>query len=100
MNKHFIALIKANEVDSDLYYIDDSYRIRSIENQTNVQILEERDLAVTRDKLFDIIEDLKGERKDCIKNTSLEDKIEILETALETIEDILKLYMRGENNDK
>ena len=95
MDKHFIALINANEVDSSLYYIDDSYKIRSIENQTNVQILEKRDLLVARDKLNYIIAELKSKEKPYIKDISLEDKIETLETALETIEDVLKLYMRG-----
>ena len=100
MDKHFIALINANEVDSELYYIDDSYKIRSIENQTNVQVLEKHDLAVTRDKLSYIIAELKSKRRAYIKDLSLEDKIETLETALETIEDVLKLYMRGKDNDK
>lgn len=96
MDKHFIAMIKASEVDSNLYYIDGQYKIRPIENTTTVQVLEKHDLSVARDKLSYIIAEFKSERKPWIKDLSLEDKIETLETALETIQDVLKLYTRGE----
>lgn len=96
MDKHYIAMVNANEVESALYYIDDAFRIKPIENLTKVQVLEKHDLAVTRDKIFDIIDDFKKERRDYTKNPALEDVIETLETALETIEDVLKLYVRDE----
>ncbi len=92
MDKHYIAMVNADEVESDLYYIDKSYKIRSIANQTTPQILEKHDLAVTRDKLSYIIAGFKSQRRAYIKDLILEDKIETLETALETIEDVLTLY--------
>lgn len=94
MDKHFIAMIKTSEVNSNLYYIDDECKIRPIENTTTVQVLEEYELSVARDKLNYIIAELKSKRTPCT-NLSLEDKIETLETALETIQDVLKLYARG-----
>jgi len=94
MDKHYIAMVNADEVESDLYYIDKSYKIRPIANQTTPQILEKHDLAVTRDKLSYIIAELKSKRRPYIKDLILEDKIETLETALETIKDVLKLYVR------
>lgn len=94
MEKYYLAMIKASEVDSNLYYIDDEYKIRPIENTTTVQVLEEHDLSAVRDKLNYIIAELKSKRTPCT-NLSLEDKIETLETALETIQDVLKLYARG-----
>jgi hypothetical protein len=96
MDKHYIAMVNADEVESALYYIDDAYRIKPIENLTKVQALEKHDLAVTRDKLSYIIAELKSKRRPYIKDLILEDKIETLETALETIEDVLKLYVRDE----
>ena len=96
MDKHYIAMVNADEVESALYYIDDTYKLRLINNLTKVQVLEKHDLLVTRDKLSYIIAGFKSQRRAYIKDLSLEDKIETLETALETIEDVLKLYVKNE----
>lgn len=96
MDKHFIAMLTEDESESDLYYVDGDYSIKKIKNNMTPEVYDKETLEETKEQLKHLVRINKTLREAYNFNT---DQIEALKIALETIDDVLKLYEESENNE-
>ena len=92
MDKYFIAMLTEEESESNLYYVDDDFSIKKIKNNVTPEVYDKETLEEAKQELEDI---LTIKRVNCLCDREKPDikQIEALRIAIETINDILRLYL-------